>query len=111
MMACLLFSGRYILTTPLLRQVVAVEIVLYLLLTIALLRCTRDFGLERDYIRPPSYDTTEYVKCFHDEIAFRFAILGTCNFLIIGLALVYAGMLIYDFTGAGWTFPKSSENG
>jgi hypothetical protein len=105
MIAGLLFSGRYVMHTPISERVIAVEIVIYLLLTVALLRCVRDFGLDKDYIFPPEYSSVNYIESFHNEITFRFAILGVCNFLIIVLALIFAGLLVYEFSASDWRFP------
>jgi hypothetical protein len=92
MIAVLLFSFQYIFqANKIPRMIISLEIVLYLLLTVALLRCLRDFGLDEDY-------TVEtYDESFLTEIAFRFAILRVCNATIIAVTLVFALLLIIHF--------------
>ena len=99
MLAVLVFSYNFLfpehpLLKPLLQFIVSVEIMAYLLLAVALLRCLRDFGLDEDY----RSDVAKYEVSFLDEITYRFAILRVCNTFIIITTLSFFVVLIFQFS-------------
>jgi hypothetical protein len=57
--------------------IVQIELCVYLLILMALLRCLRDFGLDRDY------KALEYAAAMMDELGFRYGILRATNFILI----------------------------
>ena len=101
MIAVLLFSYNFIFKESRIgRPIVSIEIILYLFLTVALLRCLRDFGLDEDYFHDQKDPDAKqaYENAFHDEITFRFAILRVCNTLIIAVTLSFAILLAFYFS-------------
>jgi len=79
------------------RSIVAAEIVAYLAVTAALLRCVRDFGLDW-----PLRKVDAYEAALLDEIAFRFAILRVSNMALILLAVLYFALLCSFFWTTTW---------
>jgi len=65
------------------------EIVLYLLVTVACLRCLRAYGFEKNI------DDDNYKKSLFDDLALRFAAYRVSNFLAITLTLGFVLLVFF----------------
>jgi hypothetical protein len=71
---------------PTSRLFVSVELCVYLWVIVTLLRCLRDFGLDKDY--DPMSEA--YRDDLLDELSFRYGLLRSCNVvLIFGTILIF----------------------
>jgi hypothetical protein len=71
---------------PTSRLFVSVELCVYLWIIVALLRCLRDFGIDKDY----DPNSKVYRDDLLDELSFRYGLLRACNVvLIFGTILIF----------------------
>ncbi len=95
--AILLFSFRTLFAcNPVSRTFVSVELCIYLSVIVALLRCLRDFGLDKNYGGESlKLNTERYEKDLTAELSFRYGILRACNFILISGTAVFLGLLVF----------------
>jgi hypothetical protein len=96
MIAVLLFSYNSVFKdfgAP--KLIIAIEVVLYLLLAVALVRCLRDFGLDDIYFpeQPDVESKNLWLDALLEELTFRYAILRFCNAAIITVTLTFTLLL------------------
>jgi hypothetical protein len=91
MNALLVFAYNFVFSAnPKTQLIISIEIAVYLVVTMSLIRCLRDFGLA-DY----TDNVDKYKSDFFDEITFRYAILRTCNSIIILGTAVFAALFVF----------------
>lgn len=100
MIAVLLFSYNSVFRdsgAP--KLIIAIEVVLYLLLAVALVRCLRDFGLDEIYFpeQPDIVSRNLWLDGLLEELTFRYAILRFCNAAIITVTLTFTLLLGIHF--------------
>jgi hypothetical protein len=95
--AILLFSFKTLFAyNPVSRTFVSVELCVYLSVIVALLRCLRDFGLDKNYGRENlKMNTEKYEKDLTEELSFRYGILRACNFILISGTALFLGLLVF----------------
>lgn len=80
---------------PISQTSVEIELCLYLCIIMTLLRCLRDFGLEKDYTSAKKYRLE-----LMEELSFRYGILRVCNFILVSGTSFFLFLFIFHLMPA-----------